>query len=673
MARLRPAKTNITRGELDPQALMRHDTVAYENGVEKARNVLIFPQGGARRRDGLEYIDEIPPVAGVGTPGAFTNIKMIEFKFSITQLYVIYFITDFFYIYRNDALVFEGSHTYTDAEIPQLNWDQNLDTLFLFHEDHEQATLVRNGSDSSWTLANFTLTDVPTVVFDNAVTGIGTPSAVGTPGGTVTFTTVDNNFVVGDVGKFIRGNDGYGEITTYTSATQVTLTLVSIFADANAIPDGLWTLEEVAYSVARGWPVSGTIFQGRLCLAGCKALPDFFAASRSGLIKNFANTNADDDSAIVAFSDAPGISTFLNIYGGRHLQVFSGDAEYYIPISENDPITPSNVILRRNSSVGAKGSESDDTRINIKPEEVDGVVYFVQKGGGAIREFVFDDAQLAYKADTVNIVSSHLIRTPKDMALRKSQSTTEPNYLWVVNGDDGSLATFCVLKSELVNAWTLCTTQGTFEGATVLDADSYFAVKRTINSATVWTLEKFNKDLLFDGAKTATGAVSSVSNLDWLEGEEVGLILDGSYMGLVTVTSGVATFPRASVTDYQLGLPFPDVDEADDPEPSGAGNNVLIKPLPDDFAVPGGTTMGKRKRVVNVALRVYQTKGFYINNKLVPIRALGGDLLDETVPSLTKDVKIKSIPGWTERGQFTISQREPQPMTILGFGYDLAV
>ena len=674
MARLRPAKTNFTRGELDPQALMRHDTVAYENGAEKLRNVVVFPQGGARRRPGLEYIDEIPPKTASNKPtGTWDNIKIIEFRFSITQLYIIYFVKSYFYIYRNDAFVFEGSHTYTDAELPQLNWTQNLDTLFLFHPDHEQATLVRSGSDSSWVLSNFTLTMLPTVVFDNTANGTGNPSAVGTPGGTVTFTSGSSNFVAGDVGKFVRGNGGYGEITGYSSGTSVTLTIVQPFDDADLIANGLWGMEEVAYSASRGWPVSGTIFQGRLILAGAKALPDFFAASRSGVIRNFANTNADDDSGFSGFSDSDGISTFQNVLVARHLQIFANDGEFYIPKSENEGLTPNNSILRRNSSVGSKAKELDNTLVNIKPEEMDGIVYFIQKGGGDIRSFIFNDGEQAYKADTVSIVSSHLIREPKDMAARKSQSITEPNYLWVVNGLDGSMACFCVLASEEVNAWTLLTTKGSFEGAGVLDQDSYFAIKRTINSATVWTLEKFNNDLLFDGGKTGTGVVSSVSNLDWLEGEVIQVVLDGSYMGTVTVSSGVATFPRATTTSYQLGIPFPDVDEAGDENPAGAGNNVLIKPLPDDFATRAGSTMGKRKRVVNVALRVYNTQGFYINNQWVPFRELGGSLLDETVPTKSRDVKIKSIPGYSERGQFSITQKEPQKMTVLGFAYDLAV
>lgn len=678
MARLRPAKTNFSRGEIDPLALMRHDTVAFENGAEKLRNVQVFPQGGARRRDGLEHIAEIPDVDATLIPSvAINNIKDIEFQFSITQLYVIIFVREFFYIYRNDVLVFEAAHTYTDAEIPQLNWTQNLDTLFIFHESHEIATLVRQGSDTSWLLSDFILTDFPTVVFDNTALGTLTPSATGDPEGTVNVTSNTAQFVAGDVGKFIRGNGGYGEITSFTSTTVVVLTLVTSFDDANIIGNGLWSKEEIAYSVARGFPVSGTIFQGRLVLAGSKSLPDFLAASRSGVIKNFANSSADDDSAIVAFSDTPGISTFLNVYGGRHLQIFAGDAEFYVPVSEQDPLTPNNVVLRRNSSVGSKGLLPDNTtRINIQTEEADGIVYFIQRGGGALREFVFDDAQFAYDANTVSLVSGHLVRDSVDMALRKSLSIEDPNYIWLVN-DDGTLAMFCVLRSEQVNAWTLAETRGDFLQATTLDQDSYFAIRRTINSQTVHRLEKFNPGLLFDSGVIATnlGApVSSVSNLDWLEGETVEIILDDSFVGTAVITSGVLTFPRDAENSYQFGIPFPVVErDEDDVLVPGSKNNVHIKPLPDDFALADGSTMGKRKRVVNATFRVNKTQGFYLNNKFQAFRSLGSDLLDESIKPFTGDKKIKSIPGWTERGQFDVTQQEPQKFNILGFAWDIAV
>jgi len=61
MARLRPIKTNFTNGEVDPLITMRSDLELFVNGASKMRNVLPFPQGGFRRRDGLEHMIQIPP------------------------------------------------------------------------------------------------------------------------------------------------------------------------------------------------------------------------------------------------------------------------------------------------------------------------------------------------------------------------------------------------------------------------------------------------------------------------------------------------------------------------------------------------------------------------------------------------------------------------------------
>jgi len=110
---------------------------------------------------------------------------------------------------------------------------------------------------------------------------------------------------------------------------------------------------------------------------------------------------------------------------------------------------------------------------------VDGVVYFVQRGGESFRQFLFVDNEKAYSTDIVSLFSSHLILNPQDAAFKKSLSTEDGNYIWLVNSD-GSLAAFSILRSELINAWSLLTTDGDFMHVSVLDQDTYFHVKREI-------------------------------------------------------------------------------------------------------------------------------------------------------------------------------------------------
>lgn len=666
MPRTRPVKTNFSRGEIDPKAQMRSDITAFANGADKIRNAVVFPQGGVRRRDGLEFIDTLPPTdppTSPATPVTRTlpigNTREIRFKFSIDQLYLLVLTVEVLYIYRDDVLVFEQAVPWLEAEIPAVNWSAKDDTVLFFHPNTEIRKLQRQGADSSWAFTTFTITNPPTLVFDNTALGTVTPSAVTGAAITMTFGTAQDG--INEIGRYVRGNGGFARIDARTSDTIYTAEVLSDFIDTSLIEQGFWTKEEEAFSSAQGWPVSGTFFQGRLCIAGTKTSPQLFATSRSGVIEDFFAGNADADSGIIILGDSEEITTFNQIRVGRHLQIFGDDSEWYVPISESTAITPANATLVKTSSIGSK--------TGIRTFEVDGVVYFLQRGGGALREFVFTDEERAYGADPVSLLSSHLVRDPVDTALRKSLTTDDANYIWHVN-TDGTLAVFCILRSEEVNAWSLLSTTGNFINAAVLDQDNYFIIDRTIDLAPVKYIEKFNSSLKYDAGVIVIsgGPFTEATGLEHLANETVELTLDNAFQGEFTVSAlGVLTFPRTATTSYQLGLSFPTVEGETDIE-------VLVRTLPADLLLPEGSTMGKKKRIVNVSCRIENTQVFLINGNLVPFRQFGSDLLDVPITPITDDVEIRGLRGYNRKGQIDIHQNHSHPfaMTVLGLAYDIA-
>lgn len=52
-------KNNCTSGELDPLLHSRADIKQWANGLRTARNVRLLPQGGFRRREGSEFLQEL--------------------------------------------------------------------------------------------------------------------------------------------------------------------------------------------------------------------------------------------------------------------------------------------------------------------------------------------------------------------------------------------------------------------------------------------------------------------------------------------------------------------------------------------------------------------------------------------------------------------------------------
>ncbi len=766
MANLRPAKTNFTNGELGPFMGARSDLQIFLNGASKMRNVLPFPQGGFRRRDGLEFMTPIPPgvqikpigivnigingggtgyavgdnlvlSGGTGTSanlrvesvaaGVITGIILIDagdytvapvspaghaggsgsgatftftvetqdivfpldFIFSVDQNYLIIFTVSRFYIFRKEntgsginQLVEQGLHPYSNVELEKIRWTQSLDVMLICHENHPPFQLVRT-SESVWTWDTFLITNPPSFAFGLRQTvtlnvQVGTDFKVGdtktlVAGGAV-FSANDEEGsirVFGSPDEEGLNNSSYWKIVGFTNPTTVTakLLVAPIVTDTFTVNGEQWLKEEKEWSQARGYPRCVTFFQGRLCLAGSKQRPNTFWASRAGDINDFNNGGDEDDLGISLTADSGDISTFQNIYPGRHLQLYADSSEFYVPVSELEPITPTTASLRRTSSVGSVPG--------IPVFEVDGVVYFIQRGGESMRQFVFVDGEKAYSADIVSLFSSHLIRKPRDAAFKKSLSTEDGNYIWLVNGDDGSLAAFSLLRSELINAWSLQTTMGDFHHVAVLDQTSYFHIKRTINGEDVDYIEFFNSKLRFDAGVIAAGLgggppATGVSGLDHLEGESIGIIVDDIIYDTQTVVGGIIIFEVPATESYQLGLNFPNIIDEDTGEDTGF--NVLVKTLPADIVVDGGskTTKGKKKRVVNCSVRFVDTQGFYLQGIPVPFQQLPA-VLDVAIPLQSGDKELRGLLGWDDFGQITIGQKEPQAMTILGLAYDLSV
>ena len=53
MSRVIAIQNSFTSGELDPKLLSRTDIKQYESGLTTALNVVVLPQGGVKRRPGL--------------------------------------------------------------------------------------------------------------------------------------------------------------------------------------------------------------------------------------------------------------------------------------------------------------------------------------------------------------------------------------------------------------------------------------------------------------------------------------------------------------------------------------------------------------------------------------------------------------------------------------------
>ena len=146
-------QNDFTHGELDPRGITRFDVSLYHKALKRARNVLIDPLGGARRRFGTKY---------VGTITASENQYLLrEFDYADDTKYVLVFTNNNIAVYYDDAKVHDITTTYTGAEVSNLGITQSFNLMVITHPDHAPAQLVRGGSHTSWTLSNISFKNEP--------------------------------------------------------------------------------------------------------------------------------------------------------------------------------------------------------------------------------------------------------------------------------------------------------------------------------------------------------------------------------------------------------------------------------------------------------------------------------------------------------------------------------
>jgi len=653
MSRAVTIQTNFTTGEVDPLLKARIDINQYYNALEQARNVLIQPQGGIERRPGLQFIFEVPSAANPQN-----GMKLVPFEFSTTQSYMLLFVHNRMYIFKNKELVTNINSSGNDyltttigsTVLATMDHTQSADTLIVVHEDMAPKKIVRGGSHSTWTISDLSFEFIPKFNFTASETTINqtiTPSAVD---GNITITAGGNVFASGNVNQYIEANDGIGRarITRFVSATSVEAIVEIPFFNTSAIASGGTFIDggyEDSWSGSKGYPRTCTFHEGRLYFGGVKSRPNTIFASRVARFFDFNPGEALDDDSIELTISTDSTNAITGMFSGRDLQIFTKGGEFFLPQSTLDPITPTNVVVNGATRRGSKEG--------IKPVGAESGTLFIQRAGKSLREFLFSDVELSYISNNISLLSSHLLKSPSDMALRKATSTTDGDLLLIVNETDGSLATYSILRGQNVIAPSLSTTDGLFVNVGVDVDQIYFTMKRTINSATKYYVECFNDDNTTDSAKLYSGSSkpssTTVTGLNHLIGKTVKVIADDSMqLDKVVNGSGQITLDAVPTTYVEVGLDF----------------TPTIKTLPVELKLSSGNIMGQKKRIIEATANLYLSQNLTLN---------GNDLLFTAGSFFTGKKRKKPMLGYDRDGQMTFSQSAPLFFTLLGVEYKVSV
>jgi len=177
-------------------------------------------------------------------------------------------------------------------------------------------------------------------------------------------------------------------------------------------------------------------------------------------------------------------------------------------------------------------------------------------------------------------------------------------------------------------------------------------VERIIGGATVQHVAYLDVTCSTDStlAGTVTGSSTKVTSLDHLEGETVQILIDD------------AVYPKQKVTNGAVTISLPST-FASKSIKVGLGYVSTLKTLNIEAGAQAGTAQDRKKRYNEISVRLHKSVGVTINNDQLPFRT-SADEMGAPIPEFTGDKRVTNL-GWDRRGQITIQQKQPLPLTVL--------
>ena len=655
------SQNSFSGGILSKKMLGRVDLGQYGSSVSESVNFKVLPHGGIQNRSGTRFCAK--------TKFPERRCRTIPFEFSQAEAYSLEVGHLYIRFFNRGLPVLDGvtivevTTPYTEDQLPDVDYVQTGNVMFMFHPDHKPKKLIRkDDTGKHWEFQDMAFIDGP---YDLINTDDDLTMTASGNTGTIDVVVTKDLFAATDIGRHLRqfnaesGHEywAWGYISEYTDARHVKVTVVE--REFQTLATAKWKLGK--YSETTGFPSTGTFYERRLCLGGIKGFPQDIDMSRV----NFPEEFFTDPKLTLIAEDAVSISLYSEhideIQWLRQtrtgLAVGTSGGEWVITGSggKDDAIAP--------NSVNAKKSVVTPCHSTVKPRQLDSSILFLDKMGQRIHELSFDWKEDALVALDLTLLSEDLF-TGKEVTCL--ESTIIDRVLWVVM-NDGTLVGLTYMKNESIVAWHEHETKGKFESISAVSEDSrevlYAVVNRTINGVEQRFIEYLEED--FDGGdiKEAfivdSGITQRVSlpstvvvGLEHLEGEEIVALADGRTVAPMTVQGGKVTLPFEALIVH-----------------AGLAADAHGQTLPIEIdGVRDGATMGRMKDLGSVIVLVTNSYGCMVGRDKDNLEEIifNEEIVFGVHPELFDgSKKIDTIGGQPSRDvRVAFAQTVPLPLTI---------
>ena len=422
-----------------------------------------------------------------------------------------------------------------------------------------------------------------------------------------------------------------------------------------AVPTYYWALP--AWGSTQEHPATSSYFQDRQIFGGTVGQPSTIFMSTTAGFLDFAVGNPVLDSDAITYKVLSNqVNSIKHMLELQYLIIFTSGGIYMVQggSNGNGVVTPTTMNLT---------FQGANPVADVQPLRIANYAMFVQEKGNQVRTLGYSFAENAFIGQDTTTMSNHLLQfwTIVDWCYQEIPYSC----IWAIRSD-GVLLGLTFNPEQQITGWHHHDTDGKFESICCITENNvdtvYVVVNRMLNGVATRVIERFQprqfldqKDayfvdcgLTYDGRATNAYA-STFSGLDHLNGQLVSILGDGIVFPQQTVANGTVTTSQPVLVAH-VGLPYI--------------SEITTLPLASGRA----DIIDKKRNVNGVTAIVDKSAGFITGpdaNNLTPYKTRTDENYGSPDNLLSEVVDINIVCNWDKKGQVTIRQEKPLPLTVL--------
>lgn len=384
--------------------------------------------------------------------------------------------------------------------------------------------------------------------------------------------------------------DGIVRATTYNSQTSMQVNVLQTAGSTS--PTISWF--EGAWSGFRGYPSISRFYQDRITFASTPSDPQTLWMSVTGNYYSFRRgfTLLDTDGITINLPSRQ-LNAVAGLVAFKRLLVTTLSSLWSVfPISGN-ALTPTSIQTDVEEYTGSD---------YVDPLVINNEIIFSEYGGEVIRSTGYQLQADAFTGSEVNILARHLF---EGYSITRFAYQKKPNgIVWALRSD-GKLLAMTYLREQEVVAWAQHDVGGEVVSISVIpvpggDDELWLAVRREsgviIESMRGRQQFILSDHVFLDSYVRYTSPTLTLSSLEHLANEVVGVVADDVYLGTMTVSSAGTLALSSSYSDVCVGLLY----ESD------------LETLDIDIPLKSGAMQGNSVKVGNVTFRLLNSRGGWV-------------------------------------------------------------